>query len=168
MHLGDLLDLCRTLEGRTATIYRSFAAAARHDPPLCALWTELARQEEEHARSLADARAHTPPPESWRTDVEGWEEALVEVEERLTAAELLPPGASPDQQLAAALDLELSELDGLRHTLLAVTGQPRRQERQLEHASRFAETASRLSSDPDVMLRAALLRARARLHPSAA
>src|SRR5262245_25385392 len=85
VELARMLDRCRGLEERAAALYRSFAAAARTKPALCALWTELARDEEEHARSLVRARAHVKPPESWRTRIDGWEEALADVEQRLTA-----------------------------------------------------------------------------------
>jgi rubrerythrin len=172
MQLDRLLDRCRDLEGRAATIYRSYAAGARarRDPTLCALWTALAREEEEHTRSLEQVRMHVTGPEGWRTQVEGWDEALSEVETRVAAAEQLTPTASADTQLGAALDLELSEIDALRHLLLAVGGasEPyaeRRERHQAAHAIRLAQAATQCSEDPHVRLQAALLLARAELEP---
>ena len=56
MELERILDRCHALEQRAAAAYRSFAAAARGTPEVCALWTRLAREEEEHARSIATIR----------------------------------------------------------------------------------------------------------------
>ena len=50
MRLDDMLDRCQRLEERAAALYRSYAASTRAEPSACALWTELAREEEEHAR----------------------------------------------------------------------------------------------------------------------
>jgi len=71
MELDEMLDRCRRLEERAGAVYRSYAAATRADPALCALWTALAREEEEHARAIALARARLDPPAGWRTWLEG-------------------------------------------------------------------------------------------------
>jgi rubrerythrin len=157
MDLSRMLERCRGLEERAAALYRTWAAGARDRPDLCALWTRLARDEEEHARSLAalrDAGAE-------RTYLEGWEDALGEIEERLGAADQLGARPAPDRQLAAALDLEMTELDALRRTLLVAGGAalPPLE----EHAEDLANTAARHSTDPHVQLQASLLLARARL-----
>ena len=162
MQLDRMLDRCRRLEERAGAVYRSYAAASRADPALCALWTALAREEEEHARSIAVARSRLDPPERWLTQLEGWEEALAEVEQRLLAAEQLGPGATINLQLSAALDLEMTELEAFRHVLLAASNQPE-VDAPSAHAARLAEAAVTLSNDPHVRLQAALLRARARL-----
>jgi rubrerythrin len=162
MQLDALLERSRQLEERAAAVYRSFAAAARDEAPLCALWTSLAREEEEHARSIARARERREATEGWRTRLDGWEEALAEVDRALTAAERLDGRLTPAQQLGCALDLEMSELEALRRTLLAATHQPC-PAGQEQHALRLAESAAELSDDPHVRLKAALLRARARL-----
>jgi hypothetical protein len=167
MELDRMLDRCRTLEERAAALYRGYAAATRHAPPLCALWTELAREEEEHARSLAVARRDLEPVEGWRTDIRGWEEALGEIEARLATAEGVGAGGNPDRQLAAALDLEMTELEALRRLLLLVSHRAVREGPQAGHAERLADAATRLSEDPHVTLQAALLRARARLQHGA-
>ena len=88
------------------------------------------------------------------------------MEERLAAAERLGSGATSSEQLSAALDLEMSELDALRRVLLAVTGRPDRSDPS-RHAEHLAEMAEPLTEDPHVRLQAALLRARARLKPPA-
>jgi rubrerythrin len=163
MQLDSMLKRCRTLEERAAAIYRTFAAGARHVPELCAVWTALAREEEEHGRSLACAAAQPPPP---HVRLEGWEEALAIAEERVAVAERLGAGAGADRQLAAALELEMSELEVMRHTLLAASGRRPPAPSQEDHAVRLAEFAARASDDPQVRLQAALVRARAALKPT--
>lgn len=162
MQLDTMLDRCRRLEERAGAVYRSYAASARADPVLCALWTALAREEEGHARSIALARSRLETTAGWRTRLEGWAEALDEVEERLLVAERLGPGATTDRQLSAALDLEMTELEALRQVLLAATNEAEA-DAVSAHAARLAETARAFSDDPRVLLQAALLRARARL-----
>ena len=166
MQLGPMLERCRRLEERAAGLYRSFAAGSRSDPRLCALWIEMAREEEQHARSIETTEDGLRVEDGWRTSLDGWEEALVEVEERLGAAERLGSGATASEQLSAALELEMSELDALRRVLLAVTGRPDRSDPG-RHAEHLAEMAEPLTEDPHVRLQAALLRARARLKPPA-
>src|SRR5262245_22072477 len=162
MQLNALLDRCERLEERAAILYRAYAVASRAEPDLCALWTALAREEEEHAHSIALARDRLEPTAGWRTWLDGWEEALAEVDSRLEAAELLGAGVSTGRQLAAALDLEMTELEGLRHVVLAACG-AQHPEGPDDHSIRLADAAERLSDDPGVRLQAALLRARARL-----
>jgi rubrerythrin len=162
MKLEVILDTCRRLEERASSLYRSYAAASRHDPAMCALWTGLAREEEAHARSIALAGAHLEPTASWRTSVDGWEEALADVERQLADAETLGADAPTDRKLSAALELEMTELEALRHVVLAACDQPDVGSPD-EHALRLADVAERLSDDSQVRLQAALLRARARL-----
>src|SRR5262245_18535650 len=57
MRLEDLLDRCQALEQRTSAAYRRFATMSRTQPAVCALWTSLAREEEDHAQAVSDARA---------------------------------------------------------------------------------------------------------------
>jgi rubrerythrin len=161
MELDRMLARCWRLEERAAAVYRSFAETARSTPPLCGLWTALAREEEEHARSLARA-CHGRRGVAGETQLEGWEDAIEEVQRCLAAAEDLGPGAPTDRQLAAALDLEMSELEALRHALLAATDQPEFAEPSA-HALRLVDGAVTFSSDPHVGLQAALLRAQVRL-----
>jgi hypothetical protein len=161
MDLDAILDRCHRLEERAGVVYRSFAVSARPEPKLCALWTALAREEEEHARSIAVARSKLDAAAGWHTRVEGWEEAITQVEERLRHAEQLGPAATTTKRFAAALELELSELEALRHTLLAASREPDADaEAQDDHATRLADAAIAMSDDPQVRLQAALLRAR--------
>ena len=157
-----MLARCEELEQRAAALYRAYALGARGNPTLCALWTSLAREDEDHVRTLAAARRQQPAIDSWRTRIDRWDETLTEVAKRLAAAEQLGPGATPDQQLAAALGLETTELEALRHVLLAASREPTAPE-PATHAARLAEFA-RGSHDPQVQLQAALLLVRARLH----
>jgi hypothetical protein len=99
--------------------------------------------------------------EGWRTRLDGWEEALADIEDRLAAAEQLGPRATTTQRFAAALDLEASELESLRQALLATTGFAI--EPQEDHVLKLAERATAFCSDSHVALQAALLRARAHL-----
>src|SRR3990172_8881697 len=89
MQLGHMLNRCQQLEERAAALYRSYAASARAEPALCALWTALAREEEQHAHSIALGRSNLEAAEGWRTRLDGWEEALDEVAHQLAAAERL-------------------------------------------------------------------------------
>ena len=143
-----MLDRCRALEARSAALYRRFAAAARDDPERCVLWTDLARDEEQHARSLDDLRERVPIVETWRTELVGWDDAVRGVEATLAAAERLPGDADVEQQLAAALDLELTEIEPLRQALL-VTGH-RPEHLAEDHALRLADAAERYTTDPHV------------------
>lgn len=161
MQLDQMLERCARLERRAAALYRGFAAATRSHPDLCALWTALAREEEEHARSVGTARRRSPGAAQWQTRIDGWAEALGDVERRLAAAEQLLPGATPEQQLSAALELEMSELEAMRCELLhasAVVPGP-----DADHAERLADTAAAYTDDPQLRLQAAVVRARARL-----
>lgn len=166
MDLDGMLTRAKRLEQRAAGVYRSYAAASRPDPAVCALWTSLAREEEEHAHSIDRARAHLEPTAGWRTWIDGWDQALAEVEERLATAEQLCSEATLAARLSAALELEMSELDAFRRVLLAACEAPDA-DGSIEHAVRLADAANRLSDDPQVRLQSALLRARTRLGKSA-
>ena len=162
MQLERTLDTCQRLEERAAAVYRTFASCARSEPDLCALWTGLAREEEQHAASIAHARiqlAHALDP---RISVDGWAEAIEEIEERLATAEHLGASATVAEQLAAALDLEMTEIETFRRTLLASARLPEPGE-QDSHAERLATAAEMLVDDPQVRLQVALLRARMRV-----
>ena len=156
-----MLDRCRGLEARSAALYRSFAAGACDQPDLCALWTAMAREEEEHARILDDARARLPTIDAWLTHISGgWPEVVRVVEAKLSEAELLAGGAGADQQLAAALELEMTEIEPLRQMLVAVSQHRPPRPISENHALRLADAAERLSADPKIRQQAALLRAR--------
>jgi len=168
MRLDDMLARSRSFEEGAAALYRRWAAAARDEPKLCALWTSLARDEEDHARALATARVDMPVVRGWRTQVDGWEESLDAIDERLRAAERLPAGAGVERQLAAALDLELTEMDALRLLLLDLAGADPSQEHVDTHACGLADAAVSLTNDAGIALQAALIRVRARMHGSPA
>jgi len=161
MELETLLQRCGTLEERAATLYRGWAAGARDNPPLCNLWTALAREEEEHARSLRVALRSPAPPNRGCLDVAGWEDAIATVEERLITAEQLEDGSTTDQTLAAALELEMTELETMRRALVALAGRP--SGRVADHAAELAHKATQLSHDPHVGMLAALLLAETRV-----
>ena len=167
MRLVDLLDHSRALEERTAALYRRFAAAQLDDPELAGLWTALAADEDAHARSIREARRLLTLRGRDLTAVEGCEAALADVAERLRHAELLGPDAILDRQLAAALDLELSELESLRRLGLDASHQIGVPAPDPSHLHRLAGTAMQRSSDGHVRLAAALLLARERLAANA-
>ena len=162
VELGDMLDRCCGLETRSAALYRSFAAAAHDRPDLFALWTALAREEDEHARVLNDARTRLPTSDAWVTQLSPrWDEVAREIEAKLCEAERLAGGASSDQQLAAVLELEMTEVELLRQMLLAVSRhRPPRPIAEI-HALHLADAVERCSTDRYVRQQAALLRARA-------
>jgi len=80
---------------------------------------------------------------------------------RSREAERLGDVASSDQQLAAALELEMTEIEPLRQMLLAVSRhRPPRPIAEL-HALLLTDGVERCSTDRRVRDQAALLRARA-------
>jgi rubrerythrin len=166
MTLEDMLDSCCGSETRSAALYRSFAAGARDHPDLCALWTAMAREEDDHARILNDTRRHLPTIEGSVTHLpERWDEMVREVETKLSEAELLPRDAGVDQQLAAALELEMTEIEPLRQMLVTVSRRHPPRPIAEAHTLRLADAAERLSADPHIRQLAAQLRNRA--HPAA-
>jgi len=166
MELERLIGRCQALEERAGALYRGWAARARENPPLCSLWTALAREEEEHAHSLRVALRSPAPSSRACIDVAGWDDAIAAVEERLIAAEGLGEGAAADHLLAAALELEMTELETMRRTLVGLAGRPAR-EREDDHGAVFAREAVRLSDDPHVGLLAGLLLAETQVKQTA-
>ena len=161
MNLADMLDRCHGLECRAAALYRSFAAGAtKRDLRL--LWTAMAREEEEHARILDAERSHVPTVEAWVTDLSNWDEVVSAIEAKLSEAERYSSGAEVDQQLAAALELEMSEIEPVRQMLVAASEHHPPRPIAQNHALRLADAAERFSTDPHVRQQAELLRARAR------
>lgn len=161
VELAETLDRCCGLEVRSAALYRSFAAAAQDRPDLCALWTELARNEDEHVRVLNAARWRVPTCELSLTHLSTrWDQILRDFEAKLSAAEALSGRIDADQQLAFALGLEMSEIESLRQMLVGVTR--RRPPRPIveDHALRLADAAERFSAHPEVLKQVAQLRIR--------
>jgi rubrerythrin len=168
MQLVDLLDRSEAFEQRTAALYRRFAARQLEDAELAALWTTLAAEEEEHVRSIRDARNQLTPGDREQSTVAGCEAALTDIEERLLHAEALDPDATPDRRFFAALNIELSELESLRQLALHASGIPGTLPSDRSHAHRLADTARQRSRDDHVRLAGALLLARERLAADAA
>ncbi len=168
MRLLDLLERAEALEQRAAALYRGFAAARRDDPELAALWTAMASEEDEHARSIRTARARLTATDVETVSVEGCDAALADVAQRVRRAESLRADAAADRQFSAALDLELSELETMRQLTLDASHAPPIPGPEDIHVHRLAETALRRSRDEHVRLGAALLLARARLAADAA
>jgi rubrerythrin len=161
MDLGAMLDRCCELETRSAALYRKFAAGVRDRPDLCALWSTMAREEDDHARTLNATRGHLPVLEAWITELSPrWDKVVRRIEAKLSEGERLADGADIDQQLATALELEMTEIEPLRQMLIA-TGR-RRPPRPLvdHHISRLVDAAERHSRQPSVRRQAELLRAR--------
>lgn len=163
MDLNRMLERCQGLEERAAGLYRRWAAATREDPGLCSLWTGLAREEDAHACAVRRSHLALARDTGWRTQIEGWEAAVRDIEERLADAERLGQWATADQQLAAALALEITEIDGLRHLLLSVTGQLEPEDDPEAHAAELAKAAQQRSTDAHVRVLAALLLAQSRI-----
>jgi hypothetical protein len=84
---------------------------------------------------------------------------------KLSAAESLGSDAGADRQLAAALELETTEIEPLRQMLVGVSGHRPPRPMAQTHLLGLADAAERFSADPQVRQLAALLRARA--HPTA-
>jgi len=165
VRLVDLIQRCLTFEERAAALYRGFVAAQLDDPELAALWTALAADEDEHARSIRAVQDELMSGKRDPAPVAGYEEALADVADRLRHAETLEADATPDRRFAAALDLELSELEALRRLCLRPSGEPAADH---SHLHRLADAAMRRSRNGHVRLAAALLLARDRLAADAA
>ena len=159
-----MLDRCCGFETRSAALYRNFAASrARRSRTCVRSGPPWHSEEDDHARILNDARRHLPTIEAWTTQLSTrWDKVVREVEEKLSEAERLAGGAGADQQLLAALELEMTEIEPLRQMLVTVSR--RRPPRPIaeNHALRLADAAERFSAQPEVRQQAALLRARAR------
>jgi len=168
MRLIDLLERAEALEQRAAALYRGFAASRRQDPELAALWTTMAADEDDHARSIREARHALTAVDVDTVSVAGCGEALAEIAQRLRHAEALRADAGADRQFSAALDLELSELESMRQLMLQASHRLTVPAPEHEHLQRLADTAMRRSQDGHVRLGAALLLARARLAADAA
>jgi rubrerythrin len=160
MTLGELVARCRSFEERAASVYRSYAARSRHDPDSCALWTALARDEESHAALLGRAGSWLDPATGWHTSVDGWDEALQEIGERLTEAERPEIGADVDRQIVAALALERTEIDTLFHRLLVLLPAAERPHDRDDHTAPLLALAARHAANRSVAFEAALLHAR--------
>lgn len=163
MRLIDLLERAEVLEQRAAALYRGFAASRRQDPELTALWNNMATEEEAHAQSVRAARRALEAIQGETVSVEGCGEALADIAQRLRHAESLRADATPDSQLSAALDLELSELESIRLLMLQASRHVDGPEPEHGHLQRLADVAMRRSQDGHVRLAAALLLARLRL-----
>jgi hypothetical protein len=161
MRLDELLDRSAALEERTARLYTRFAAAP--DPDLAPLWAAMAREEEGHADAVRGARAHLAATTGWQTRIDGWTEALDAIEHHLAAAEALGPDATSDQRLAAAIDLEATEIEPLRRIAIHATGERLDRHADADHLERLTQTALRISNDPHVRVTAMLLLNQARL-----
>jgi rubrerythrin len=160
MRLGELVTRCKLFEERAARLYRTYAARSRQDPESCALWTALARDEDEHAALLARAGSWLDPAKGWHTRVDGWDEALEEIATRLSEAEQPDIGADLERQLVAALALERTELDTLFHRLLALLPPAARPSDRDEHTVPLLALAARHTGNRTVAFEAALLKAR--------
>lgn len=99
-----------------AEIYESFAERWP-DPPVGALWRQMATDETGHA-VLLDNAARLPAAD--RDDPGLDAEKLTALREAV-AARFLKPDTSLDGALAAALDLEELELDNVYRRMLALT-----------------------------------------------
>jgi len=124
---------------------------------VCKLWTALAREEEEHARTLERAGRLLEPTDGWHVTLDGWEDALAEIDERMQRAEDPRIGGDFDRQLMAALALERTEMDHLYHRLSRLTRTPVGSTD--EHLERLLSAAERCTN-PEVQMQAGMLRAR--------
>jgi hypothetical protein len=167
VQLAHVLDRCLALEERTAALYRRFAGARADDRELAELWTDLAADEEEHACSIRSARSSLLSGTGELTTVQGCEDAFEDVAARLRSAEALEEDATPDRQLAAALDIELSEIEVLRQLALRASGRYHAPDQDRSHVHRLTDAARRRSQDDRVRLAVALLLARERLAAAA-
>jgi rubrerythrin len=163
MQLLELLARSQALEKRAAAMYRDFAAADLADPDLAALWTTMAAEENAHAHSIEVALGTLDSRGGTLTAIEGCEQTLADIAERLGQAERLPADATADRRFTAALDLELSELEALRRLALEASHVAPVVPPEEGHLHRLGTVAMQRSRAGHVRLAAALLLARQRL-----
>lgn len=162
MQLSDVLDNSVRMEERAAALYRRFSRETPAGSACAGLWEAMALEETEHATSVRDARRDLPSTCGWRVHLDGWTEAMRAMDDRLARAERLPATATDDERIAAAFDIELGEMDALRHAAIGAThGRP--PEADDDHLGRLANVAARCSSDPHVLAQATIARTRRRL-----
>ncbi len=162
MQLSDVLVSCGRMEERAAALYRRFAREAGSHSPYAPLWEDMAREEDQHAAGVHAAVMTMPSNYGWRVRLDGWTDAMEAITAALDRAEALPPTASDDERAAAALDVELGEMDALRHAAVAAASR-RAPEADVDHVSRLADAALAHSSDPHLLALADIARVRRRL-----
>ena len=161
MDIITLLGSCIDLERGAGDIYRTLAERTRNDTALVALWTAMAKDEDDHARKLDAWRtlAMAGPPDH-REIADGFERGVDAVEATLRDALARARQAeTADEALAIALALERSELDGIYTMLLdaspivrfpdvAVTYQ---RETTGHHAALIAAVRARRTTEANVL-----------------
>ena len=157
--LADLHGRLLANEERAARVYRAYAKAAGRAQDLRSLWNDLARDTEAHVRSFAEARPVSASRGHRATGLDGCEEAIAAIEQRLLAAEEQADHGNDDDRLIAALELEVTALD-LLHAAPFPAG-PSASER-LEIAVRVGGLIARHSDEVHLIIHAAELIARAR------
>jgi len=119
MEITTLLERCIALERGAGNVYRTLAARAP-DSDLARLWSDMARDEDEHARKLTTWRtlALAEAPER-RTCADGFGQGVNEVANLIAGArEAAAHATTADDAFAVALALESSELDDIYAKLL--------------------------------------------------
>jgi rubrerythrin len=170
MRLSEVISYCAGIERMIAEIYESFAERWP-EPPIGALWHQLATEEIGHGM-LLDNAARFPAA---NRDDPGLDAAKLTALRDAVAARFLSPEASLDDAFAAALDLEQLELDNVYRRLLALTGDDSRMSTAFRstlgevsgHESRLLLAIEKHAKDPKLVERAARDRRRMLQHGAA-
>ena len=167
MEITTLLQRCIALERGAGDIYRTLGTRAP-DSELERLWSDMARDEDEHARKLTTWRtlALAEAPER-RTCADGFEQGVDELANLIARTrETASSATTADDAFAIALALESSELDDIYTKLLHASPIARfpdyaetyRRESAGHHRALVDAIAAR-STDPPNILGARLLAA---------
>jgi rubrerythrin len=172
MDVLALLDRCIALERAAGEVYEILAARLGGDAELHELWAGMAAEEREHAHKLATWRTLAAElPAERRTQADGFEADVAELERLLAAARVEASGvADPEEAFAIALAIESSEIDAIYGTLLQsspIARFPDAGETVLretaDHHRALVDTVRRRSRDEHNRLRAGLIAVRGRL-----
>jgi rubrerythrin len=160
-----LLERCIGLEHAAATIYEILARRFAADAELAALFATLARDEHDHARSLASwHEAIAREPVTQRPQASGFDEGIADVHWLLAESRTAAESADEEEAFAIVLAIENSELDVIHATLLESSPFARYPEvaaglrhDTASHHAKLLAVATRRCRTEKTMLRAALL-----------
>jgi rubrerythrin len=164
MKLSEVLQQCAGIERLISEVYETFATRWP-EPPLGALWRELAAEEVTHGRMLDDVAKLPIADRDDRSMDRGKLQAMRDfVNDHFPSDSL-----SLDEALAFALDLEDLELENIYRRVFAITTDDCRVSTAVRkalregdrHAARITQAIEARSSDPTLLARARVVKQRA-------
>jgi rubrerythrin len=158
MRLSEAISYCAGIERTIAEIYQAFAERWPQ-PPIGALWQQMATEEIGHATLLEHA-ARLPAA---NRDDPGLDTAKFVALRDAVCARFPAPETSLDEAFATALDLEQLELDNVYRRLLALSSDDSRMSTTFRsalgqvdrHEITLLSAVEKHASDPKLLERAA-------------